>query len=330
MPRRRRRTSPLSVVYFVVVTGLLVGSSVWLDQRGETAVATVKSKHEEITIQQEPRGGWDRWYRVGVEFPTRDNNLGMATLNLPRERYDALRVGDTVAVHYFPAFPLLARAADRTTLQALGDAGGRLVSSPGLTPAVAWFVAGAVALWIASWIATPVIVVTGLAWMGAGLMLLFPRISPAPLGPATATARVSAVNLIAKAPARNTSRRHRASRTLGDQARRLAMPYQVVQLRFPSPGHPDSTLIVDAVDSGSVAGLQVGRELPVRYDPRSPRDAKLAVATRTYLERNRYHFRTPVIGIVLLGILAAWGARTRRARRSTDRREGIPNDSGRR
>ncbi len=190
--------------------------------------------------------------------------------------------------------------------------------------------AGAVALWIASRIATPVIVVTGLAWMGAGLMLLFPRISPAPLGPATATARVSAVNLIAKAPARNTSRRHRASRTLGDQARRLAMPYQVVQLRFPSPGHPDSTLIVDAVDSGSVAGLQVGRELPVRYDPRSPRDAKLAVATRTYLERNRYHFPTPVIGIVLLGILAAWGARTRRALRSTDRREGIPNDSGRR
>ena len=118
MPRRPRRTNPLSVMYFVVVLGLLVGSSVWLDQRGETAVATVKSKHEEVTIQQEPRGGWDRWYRVGVEFPTRDDNLGMATLTLPRARYDALRLGDTLAVHYFPAFPLLARAADRTTLQA--------------------------------------------------------------------------------------------------------------------------------------------------------------------------------------------------------------------
>ena len=122
MPRRRHPTSPLSVVYFVVITGLLVGSSVWLDRRGETAVATVTSKHEEITIQQEPRGGWDRWYRVGVEFPARDNNLGMATLTLPRRRYDALRVGDTIGVHYFPAFPLLARAADRTTLQAAGDA----------------------------------------------------------------------------------------------------------------------------------------------------------------------------------------------------------------
>jgi hypothetical protein len=324
MPRRRRPSSPLSVVYFVVIIGLLVGSSVWLDQRGETAVATVKSKHEEITIQLEPRGGWDRWYRVGVEFPARDDNLGMATLNLPRERYEALGIGDTVSVHYFPSFPLLARAADRTTLQAAGDAGGRLLRNPGVMPSLAWVLAGAVALWIASWIATPVIVVTGLAWMAAGLLLLFPRIAPGPFGRATATARVSAVNLIAKAPARNTARRHRASRTLGDQARRLAMPYQVVQLRFPNPGRSDSMLAVDAVDSGSVAGLQVRTEVPVRYDPRSPRDARLAVGTRTYLERNRYHFRTPVVGLALLGILAAWGARTGRSRRRVPRTPAAP------
>ena len=94
------------------------------------------------------------------------------------------------------------------------------------------------------------------------------------------------------------------------------MPYQVIQLRFSTPGNPDSTLAVDAVDSGSIAGLQVGTEVPIRYEPRSPRDAQLAVGSRSYLERNRYHFRTPVIGIALLGVLAAWGARTRRKRRS--------------
>ena len=60
MRRRSRRTHPLSVVYAVIVTGLLVGGSVWLDRRGEIARATVKSKHEEVTIQQEPRGGWAR------------------------------------------------------------------------------------------------------------------------------------------------------------------------------------------------------------------------------------------------------------------------------
>jgi hypothetical protein len=333
MPRRPRRTNPLSMVYFVVITGLLVGSSVWLDQRGETAAATVKSKHEEITIQQEPRGGWDRWYRVSVEFPTRDDNLGMATLTLPRDRYDALKVGDTIAVHYFPAFPLLARAADRTTLQAGGDALGRLVSTPGLMPSVVWLLVGVVGLWIASWIATPLVVLIGLAWMGAGLLLLFPALSPSRAGPASTTARVAAVNLISKAPARNTSRRHRAPRALGDAARKLAKPYQVVQLRFSIPGHPDSALAVDAVDSGSVSGLQVGTEVPIRYDPQSPRDAQLAVGSRSYLERNRYHFRTPVIGMALLGILAAWGSRTRRKRQTAEfpgGGEGAPGVLGRR
>lgn len=224
----------------------------------------------EVGLRLEPRAGWDRWYRMGVEFPTRDNNLGMATLNLPRERYDALQIGDTVAVHYFPAFPLLARAADRATLQAIGHAGVRVLDNPSVMPSVAWMLVGVVALWMARWIATPVIVATGLAWMTAGLVLLFPPLSPPPSGPATAKARVTAVNLITKAPARNRSRRHRAAGTLGDQARRLAMPYQVVQLRFSSPGHPDSTLAVNAVDSGSVAGLQVGAELPSTMTPGLP------------------------------------------------------------
>jgi len=326
MPRRARGTHPLGVLYFVVTAGLLAGSSVWLDRRGETAVATVKQKREEITIQQEPRGGWERFYRVGVEFPTRDHNLGMATLDLPRERYDALRIGDTLSVHYFPAFPLLARAADRTTLQAVEDAGGRLLDNQSLLPSVTWFLAGAGALCIASWVATPVVVVTGLAWMGAGLLLLFPRVAPTLPGPVTAKARVAAINLITKAPARTRSRRHRA---FGDAARRLAMPYQVVQLRLAEPGFPDSTLAVDAVDSGSVTGLQVGALVPVRYDPRAPRDARLAVGTRTYLERNRYHFRTPVIGLALLGILAAWGARTRRRRRRVTPGEGVTATPGR-
>ena len=183
MPRRPRRTNPLSVVYFVVITGLLVGSSVWLDQRGETAAATVKSKHEEITIQQEPRGGWDRWYRVGVEFPTRDDNLGMATLTLPRARYDAIRLGDTIAVHYFPAFPLLARAATGPPSRPEETPLGRLVSTPGLMPSVVWLLVGVVGLWIMSWIATPLVVLVGLAWMGAGLLLLFPALYPSRPGP---------------------------------------------------------------------------------------------------------------------------------------------------
>jgi hypothetical protein len=47
MPRRRRRVSRLSLFYFVVTLGLLVGGSVWLDGRGEVTTARVASKQEE-------------------------------------------------------------------------------------------------------------------------------------------------------------------------------------------------------------------------------------------------------------------------------------------
>ncbi|HET6579406.1 MAG TPA: hypothetical protein VFG66_13865, partial [Gemmatimonadales bacterium] len=67
MPRRRRRVSKLSFFYFVVTLGLLVGGSLWLDQRGDTAAAVVKSKHEDIIVHRVPRGGWARYHRAGVE-----------------------------------------------------------------------------------------------------------------------------------------------------------------------------------------------------------------------------------------------------------------------
>ena len=65
---RKRRVSWLSVFYFVVTLGALVGSSVWLDRRGEPVVATVTGKTEEITVTHDPQGGWFRHYRVGADF----------------------------------------------------------------------------------------------------------------------------------------------------------------------------------------------------------------------------------------------------------------------
>jgi hypothetical protein len=74
-------------------------------------------------------------------------------------------------------------------------------------------------------------------------------------------------------------------------------------------------LAVDAVDSGSVAGLEHGVALPVRLDPSSPRDAQLAGGTRRFVEANRYHFLIPVIGCGLLGTLAGLTYRWRRRKR---------------
>lgn len=324
MPRRRRRVSRLSLFYFVVTLCILVGGSLWLDRRGETATAVVKSKHEEIIVHRVPRGGWDRYYRVGVEFGARDGQLGMATVTVPRARYDTLHAGDSMAVHYLPFFPLLARAADRTTGQVVGDLAGRFAADPWLLPFLLWLVGGFVALWIASRVATLAIVVVGLAWMAIAFPIQFPASPPLPPAAAESTARVTSVTLITKAPATTRSRtRSRYGRS--NSVRRLAMPYEVVQMQFAPSDRSDSVLAVDAVDSASVAGLTAGAIVPIAYDPRSPRDARMTLGNRTYRDRNRYHFLVPMVGVSLVGMLGAWGWRVGRMRR---KRPASADDAG--
>ena len=126
------------------------------------------------------------------------------------------------------------------------------------------------------------------------------------------------ITLIDKSPSRVSNTRGRTSRF----NRRLEIPYQVVELSIPVSGGRDTVIAVDAVDSGSVAGLAHGSRLPVRLDPAAPREAQLANGTRRFVEANRYHFRIPVLGCGLLGLLAALSYRWRRKGRAGPRNEG--------
>ena len=89
----------------------------------------------------------------------------------------------------------------------------------------------------------------------------------------------------------------------------------MVELLVPVRGGRDTVLAVDAVDSGTVAGLAHGVVLPVRLDPAAPRDAQLAGGTRRFVEANRYHFLIPVVGCGILGTLAGLTYRWRRRKR---------------
>jgi hypothetical protein len=310
MMARRRRSGPLAMFYAILLTGVLVGGSLWIDRGGQSVTATVTGKTEEIAPTHEPQGGWHRHYRVGTTFDAAGAPFS-ATVTVGQGRYDSLRLGDSLAIRYLPALPLYARTADRSTATVTTELVRQLLSSD----LIAWAVIGLLAIVISARLGMVPVVVTGLVWLAAGYAwLLRSPTMPAPVG-TEATARISHVTLVTKSPARKASRyRRRAMRS--DTFRRLNQPYQVVELQLPLPGRPDSILAVDAVDSGSVAGLTIGAVLPVRRPPGDARGARLTLGTRTFMERNRYHYLPIVFGLPLLGMAGAYGFRGRgRARR---------------
>jgi hypothetical protein len=315
---RKRRVSLLGVFYMLVIFGLLVGSSVWLDRRGEPVVARVTGKTEEVTITHAPQGEWYRHYRVGADFDAGGASM-FATVTVDRERYDALKPGDSLEICYLPFLPLIARTPDRSTVTVASEAARGLLGSRLLW----WVGCGVLAMFIAARIGIVPIVAAGLLWMvaGYGLLLRAPPV-PQPTG-LESTARVRAVTLVTKSPARRT-KRHRGRAFRSESATRLEMPYQVVQLQVPTGDRPDSLLAVDAVDSGSVAGLEPGVVLRVRYPAAEPRAALLTTGTRTFMVRNRYHYLPAAIALPLIGMLGAWGYRLRRNRKG---RSG-PGESG--
>lgn len=302
--RSGRRVSRLHVVLLLICLALLLGGSLWLDHNGTPVTATVSSKREEMAIHDSPIGEWSRWYRLGVEFRRSDGAPGRATLTVSRERFDSIREGNRIAIRYLPAFPLLARSAEHSTVQVLRNVGAEVAADPFFAGALTWFVLGGAGLWLMARLGTTAVFTAGAVWIAAGLVLLFPAPTPVRLAAARTTARVHDVRLITKSP------EERFSRTYGGHKvdlgfRELTLPYHVVQLRFTVPRWPDSVLAVDVVDSASVPGLAVGALLPIRYDPQAPRDARLALGTREFRERNRYHFRWLVVGSGLLGMVVA-------------------------
>ena len=314
MRRRRRRASRLELFYAGAIVALLLGGSVYLDRNGVPVTGRVTDRHERIVVGHEPSGEWRRYYEVATAFDLPDGGRSQATVRVPVERYDRLRVGDPIEVRYLPQFPLLARTSDRATASVASELAWGLAGIPILV----WVVGGLLALGIAARLGTAPVLVAGMAWIAASYPLLFTPPSRERPRPAPATAQVRGITLIDKSPSRISSTSGRTSRF----NRRLQIPYQVVELSIPISGGRDTVIAVDAVDSGSVVGLAHGSHLPVRLDPAVPREAQLASGTRRFVEANRYHFRIPVLGCGLLGLLAALSYRWRRKGRAGPRNEG--------
>ena len=319
MPRRRRRASRVGLFSVAAFVGLLAGGSLWLDQRGELVTAKVAEKRERIVVRYQPMGEWDRYFEVTAAFDRPNGERHVATVRVPAERYAALRAADSIDVRYLPQFPLLARTSDRSTADAVRDVAVAFIG----IPIVGWITAGLLSLWIVSRLGVVPVLAVGAAWGTAAWLLFFTPPSRERPRPAETMAEVQRITLVSRAPWRTHNRRPGRFRF----DRRLDLPYQVVELHLPNVSG-DTVLAVDAVDSGSVAGLAHGARLPVRLDPAAPREARLAGGTRRFAEVNRYHLVGPVFGFVILGTLAASGYAWRRSRRTIGHSQRMTHRGG--
>jgi hypothetical protein len=318
--RRRRRMGRLELFYSMVITGLLISGSASLDRHGVAVSGRVTGKQERVVVGHEPSGDWRRFYEVATAFERPGGGSSQATVRVPLERYDSLRIGDTIEVRYLPQFPLLARTSDRSTVRVMSELAWGLAGIAILE----WLVGGFLALWVAARMGTIPVLAVGAAWIAVSYPLLLSPPSRERPRNAEATAQVRGITLVDKSPERISRTRHRTS----GFNRRLKVPYQVVELAVPVPGGSDTVIAVDAVDSGSVAGLAYGARLPVRLDPATPREAQLAVGTRRFVEANRYHFLIPVVGFGILGTLGGLTYRWRRRKRQTNAREETMSRQG--
>jgi hypothetical protein len=259
------------LVVLTLLFGVPVGGSVWLDVAGRAHDRVIAAKHERIWVFDD--GDWARRYELALTPAPGD--MVAATVTVGARDYDALHPGDHVRVRSLDCCPIFARLADRTTASWVVDTGWQMLI--GLRW-ILWAVLGVVALVGAYKLGRPAVLLAGAAWIAAATVL------PGAYAPVAtpggdwrpADARVVDLHLIDEI----LDSRH-------SDGLDLLQPYYVVELGLIPWGARDTVVAVDAVDSGSTAGLTHNAILPVRYDPRSPRHAILAAGGRTYPVRNR-------------------------------------------
>jgi len=112
---------------------------------------------------------------------------------------------------------------------------------------------------------------------------VFPTPRETSLDPPILTARAQARNV------REETRSFVSGRAAGSVP--ASQPWNVVELRFVPEGRSKAVIAVDSVDVGSVGGLRLGARLPVSYNARDPRDARLTGA-RSWRWRDWVCWRT--------------------------------------
>jgi hypothetical protein len=298
------------IIGFIVLALLLapfIGPPLYLEIAGTSTPGTITVKQEVIFVRSEI---WMRHLLVDVSYQPAGSGMeaGSVDIAVDAETYDSLRVGQPVRIRYI-SHPMLSTIRGLTT--------SRLETQwpfESFLHRMGPFIIGTI-IGVLIWLALLYVVTKWRHWwlgllfftymFGAVVIMGSGWPGPAPAGPyADGAATVRAFHLIDRVwGGRNTP------------AEDAVQPYTIVELRFVPAGKVDPVIAIDRIDAGSVAGIEMGAEIPIRYNIDNPRWAEIDGAARTYYWKNLRSFGMIAL-IVLFAIVLPWGLRQRRARRS--------------
>ena len=247
--------SIIQVIFFALLLVPVLDLPLYIEVNNAVTPGVVVGKREEITMR---RLFWSRRLFLNVRYqPVGASTPQLAAIAVDAQHYDRTPLGAPAQVRYLP----------RPDMPWLSSIAARLEDQPPLGPlrallsgARTWIIV--IAIWLAllaayaKWrrysLALPILAV----FIGGGLYFTSNWPAPAPPGP----------QLAARATIQATHDLDTLTRGLrGLTPLRAARPYTLVELSFVPAGMAGPVVTVDMVDAGSVAGLEPGANVPIRY-----------------------------------------------------------------
>jgi hypothetical protein len=314
----------------LVLLAILFGVPVSLRVAGARGSARVAEKKESVHVFGYTGSSTHR-YDLVLHFSPDGASRADATTRIAssdslrlsstatREVFDRTRVGDVMGVVYLPFRPSIGVLAGGPFLSlprsilAVPEIAFGLLALLGIAVAIALsritLVSRAPRAMRAVAIAACVVVVLGAGWM----TYQNPRSVPESAVDAPAVARIVGVRRIDRTLFSFDNSAH--------SSEALAQPFDVVEVEFTPPALGQPVHATDAVDVGSVRGLESGTPLSIRYATATPRSIRIAGGARTFRAKNAVDMlqQIAIVGGVLLVLLAFWTVMGRRKRQATPR-----------
>jgi hypothetical protein len=305
------------------------GVPVALRVAGVHGTAHVAEKRESMHVFGYS-GSSTHTYHLVLHFSPGSASLADATTRIPssdslrlsaaaaRDVFDRTRVGDVVDIVYLPFRPSIGKLASAPFIGLLRA----MLAVPEIAFGLLAVLAMAVAIALSRvtvvnrglrTIRAVAIAACGVVILGAGWMTYQnPRSVPESAVDSSAVARIVGVQRIDRTLFSFDNTNQQSSEAL-DQ------PFDVVEVEFTPPMLGQPVHATDAVDAGSLRGLESGAPLSIRYATATPRTIRIAGGTRTFRATNARGMleQIAIVGGMLLVLLAFWTVVQRRKRPAT-------------